>query len=93
MLGKTFLLWITTLNTLRAESLSISIDMTLSTDVSSEVPPHSDEIKVSFPGEHVLLLTLNRPRSLNAVTPTLNNDLTSVLRWFDDEPSLWYIHI
>ena len=67
--------------------------MTLSTDVSSEVPPHSDEIKVSFPGEHVLLLTLNRPRSLNAVTPTLNNDLTSVLRWFDDEPSLWYIHI
>lgn len=65
--------------------------MTLSVDLSSEVPFHSDELKVSFPQEHVLLLTLNRPEALNAVSRQLHDDLTSVLRWFDNEPSLWYV--
>ena len=61
--------------------------------LAAQVPSHSDDLNVSFPQEHVLLLTLNRPRYLNAVSPQLNNDLTSVLRWFDDEPSLWYVPI
>ncbi|KAH0825966.1 ClpP/crotonase-like domain-containing protein [Lanmaoa asiatica] len=65
--------------------------MTSSIDLASQAPSHSDELKVSFPQEHVLLLTLNRPRYLNAVSPRLHNDLTSVLRWFDEEPSLWYV--
>ena len=53
-------------------------------------PAHSDEIKLSFPQDHVLLLTLNRPKSLNAVTPTMTSDIKNVLDWFDSEPSLWY---
>ncbi|KAG9309071.1 ClpP/crotonase-like domain-containing protein [Chiua virens] len=63
--------------------------MTSTTDIS--LPSHSDDLHVSFPQEHVLLLTLNRPRYLNAVSPQLNNDLAAVLRWFDDEPSLWVV--
>lgn len=59
------------------------------------VPPTSEELKVSFPEghEHVLLLTLNRPKSLNAMTPTMQADLQRVLQWYDDEPSLWYVRL
>ncbi|KAF8131419.1 ClpP/crotonase-like domain-containing protein [Boletus edulis] len=62
-------------------------------NLSSQVPPHSDQLKVEFPLEHVLLLTLNRPDRLNAVSRQLNSDLTSVLRWFDEEPRLWIVVI
>ena len=54
-------------------------------------PPHSSELKVAFPEKHVLLLTFNRPRSLNAMTPQLTNDLKTVLNWFEEEPGLWYV--
>lgn len=53
------------------------------------VPSHSDELKVEFPAEHVLLLIFNRPKSLNAMTPTLQSDIKNVLDWFDSEPALW----
>lgn len=53
-------------------------------------PAHSEEVKVSFPRDHVMLLTFNRPKSLNAVTPTMTTDIKNILDWFDNEPSLWY---
>ncbi len=58
--------------------------------MQSQVPSHSDEIKVSFPLEHVMLLTFNRPKSLNAMTPTMDSDIDTILKWFDNEPSLWF---
>ena len=54
-------------------------------------PHHSSELKVAFPAKHVLLLTLNRPRYLNATTPQMTNDLETVLNWFEEEPGLWYV--
>ncbi|KAF8971889.1 enoyl-CoA hydratase [Flammula alnicola] len=54
-------------------------------------PQHSDEVKVTFPSEHVLLLTLNRPKSLNAMTPQMSEDLKHLLDWFEDEPDLWVV--
>ncbi|KAJ7741450.1 enoyl-CoA hydratase/carnithine racemase [Mycena maculata] len=54
-------------------------------------PAVSDQVIINFPKEHVLLLTLNRPKSLNALTPQMENDLRSVLNWFEDEPSLWVV--
>jgi enoyl-CoA hydratase/carnithine racemase len=59
--------------------------------LSLHPPSHSDELKVSFPQDHVMLLTLARPRHLNAMTPQLTSDITAILRWFDDEPSLWVV--
>lgn len=66
---------------------------TMSSPFLTPVPPTSEELQVSFPEghEHVLLLTLNRPKSLNAMTPTMQADLQRVLQWYDDEPSLWYV--
>lgn len=56
------------------------------------VPPkHSDQIKVSFPVNHVLLLTFNRPESLNAMTPQMTADVKGLLDWFEDEPQLWVV--
>jgi len=56
-------------------------------------PSHSDEIKTAFPQEHVMLLTLNRPKALNAVSPAMQGDIERLLDWFDNEPSLWVVII
>lgn len=54
-------------------------------------PAVSGQLLVSFPKEHVLQLTLNRPKSLNASTPQMMDDVRKVLNWFEDEPSLWCV--
>ncbi|KIM35608.1 hypothetical protein M413DRAFT_449653 [Hebeloma cylindrosporum] len=54
-------------------------------------PQHSSEVKVAFPAEHVLLLTFNRPKQLNAMTPRMSEDLKVLLDWFEDEPDLWVV--
>lgn len=58
-----------------------------------QIPSHSDQIKVSFPIEHVLLLTFNRPQSLNAMTPTMTADIGRVLDWFENDASLWCAYL
>jgi len=62
----------------------------ISSAFATPVPAHSDELKVSFPAEHVLLLSFNRPKSLNTMTPQMERDLDALMSWFSDEPSLWY---
>ncbi|KAI0803158.1 enoyl-CoA hydratase/carnithine racemase [Irpex lacteus] len=54
-----------------------------------QVPSHTDQIKVSFPAEHVILLTFNRPKSLNAMTPEMDESIERILDWVEREPSLW----
>jgi hypothetical protein len=61
--------------------------------ITVNLPPHSDEVKVSFPTERVLLLTLNRPQTLNAMTPQMEKDIKAVLNWFESEPSLWCVFV
>jgi enoyl-CoA hydratase/carnithine racemase len=61
------------------------------TSTSLRPPAHSEELKVDFPTEHVLLLTFNRPKSLNAMTPRMTEDLQKVLDWFETEPQLWCV--
>lgn len=61
------------------------------TSTSLRPPAHSEELKVDFPTEHVLLLTFNRPKSLNAMTPRMTEDLQKVLDWFETEPQLWVV--
>ncbi|KAJ7064898.1 enoyl-CoA hydratase/carnithine racemase [Mycena amicta] len=54
-------------------------------------PKVSAEIIVEFPKPHVLLVTFNRPKSLNAFTPQMLEDLRQLLNWFEDEPELWVV--
>ena len=44
-------------------------------------PVLSEQVKASIPHDHVLLITLNRPKSLNAMTPTMQADLKKLLNW------------
>ncbi|PFH47580.1 hypothetical protein AMATHDRAFT_67495 [Amanita thiersii Skay4041] len=57
----------------------------------TQPPTTSDQLRLSFPAEHVLLLTLNRPKALNAMTPGMEQDLKQALDWFENEPHLWVV--
>lgn len=51
-------------------------------------PPSIPDVLTSFPSPHILLVTLNRPTSLNAI-PTANHALFDGLwRWYDSQPTL-----
>ncbi|CCA67917.1 related to enoyl-CoA hydratase [Serendipita indica DSM 11827] len=56
-------------------------------------PATGEHLITSCPSEHVLLLTLNRPKSLNAMTPELQEDIERVLDWAENEPEVWVVII
>jgi hypothetical protein len=57
----------------------------------SHPQPTSGFLLVDFPQENVLLLTLNRPKTRNAMHPDMEKDLELLLDWFENEPSLWSV--
>ena len=48
-------------------------------------------LRISVPAEYVLLVTFNRPKSLNAFTPQMLADMRALLNWFEDEPEMWWV--
>ncbi|TFA98767.1 Enoyl-CoA hydratase [Trichoderma ghanense] len=52
-------------------------------------PPEVDIAKLSFPAPRVLLVTISRPKALNAIAVSGSWELASLFEWFDEEPSLW----
>lgn len=61
-----------------------------STKASTYSTPHPivDDALISFPTPHILLITLNRPRSLNCLNTTANHQLHALYTWYDAEPTL-----
>lgn len=55
--------------------------------LASPPPPVPDTL-VSFPAPHVLLVTLNRPKALNAIPRPQHFALERLWAWYDEEPSL-----
>jgi enoyl-CoA hydratase/carnithine racemase len=51
----------------------------------------SDQIQVSHAAEHVLLILLNRPEALNAVSKEMEANLTRLLNWFQDNDDYWSV--
>lgn len=51
-------------------------------------PPAVPDTLVSFPSAHVLLVTLDRPRQLNAIPTTSHPLFDDLWRWYEAEPSL-----
>ncbi|KAI0541555.1 enoyl-hydratase [Xylaria digitata] len=58
-----------------------------STNLSSPPPPVPN-VLVSFPAPHILLVTLNRPKQLNAIPRPQHFALDKLWGWYDGEPSL-----
>ncbi|KAJ5805029.1 Crotonase core [Penicillium riverlandense] len=51
-------------------------------------PPTLQHALLSFPAPHVLLVTLNRPRSLNCINTQGHIELHAVWEWMDAEPAM-----
>ncbi|PGH30286.1 transcriptional adapter 2-alpha [[Emmonsia] crescens] len=60
--------------------------MTLST--FTKPPPPTQHCLLSFPTPEILLVTLNRPKSLNCVSSQGHAELHAVWEWMDAEPLL-----
>ncbi|KAH8885948.1 ClpP/crotonase [Thozetella sp. PMI_491] len=54
----------------------------------STPPPAVPNVLISFPAPHVLLITLNRPKQLNAIPVAQHIALDVLYHWYDAEPSL-----
>ena len=54
----------------------------------SSPPPAQTYAVPSFPAPGVLLLTFNRPKSLNCVSTASSWELDGLFTWFDNEPLL-----
>ncbi|KAI2628432.1 enoyl-hydratase [Xylaria nigripes] len=51
-------------------------------------PPPVPNVVISFPAQHILLVTLNRPKQLNAIPRPQHSALDKLWKWYDEEPSL-----
>ncbi|KIH89854.1 enoyl-CoA hydratase/carnithine racemase [Sporothrix brasiliensis 5110] len=51
-------------------------------------PPTVPDVLVAFPAQHVMLVTINRPRQLNSLPSTHHAPLDRLFTWFDNEPAL-----
>ena len=51
-------------------------------------PPLTQYCLVTFPAPHVLLVTLNRPKSLNCINIEGHWELDQIWRWYDATPGL-----
>ncbi|KAK2616325.1 hypothetical protein QQS21_000759 [Conoideocrella luteorostrata] len=54
----------------------------------SNLPPSIPNVKLSFPRFHVLLVILNRPKQLNAISTDMHRQLDRLWAWYDAEPAL-----
>lgn len=61
--------------------------MSLPTGLTSP-PPSVPNTLVTFPTPQILLVTLNRPRQLNAVPSTSHPLFDALWRWYDGQPTL-----
>ncbi|ERS97463.1 hypothetical protein HMPREF1624_05630 [Sporothrix schenckii ATCC 58251] len=51
-------------------------------------PPTVPDVLITFPAQHVMLVTINRPRQLNSLPSTHHAPLDRLFTWFDNEPAL-----
>ncbi|KAL8769745.1 MAG: hypothetical protein Q9209_004361 [Squamulea sp. 1 TL-2023] len=51
-------------------------------------PQPSSQTLLTFPTPQIILVTLNRPTSLNCISTTQHHELASLWEWLDTEPSL-----
>lgn len=60
----------------------------MSTPSLASPPPTQTYALLSFPSPNILLVTFNRPQSLNCVSVASSWELDALFTWFDNEPSL-----
>lgn len=56
--------------------------------ISIGSPPKVDDVIVTAPRSHILLVTINRPKQLNCIRNDMHFQLERLWAWYDAEPSL-----
>ena len=51
-------------------------------------PPATPTYILSYPSDHIILITINRPRAMNSLPYESHWEAAALLDWFDNEPSL-----
>lgn len=57
-------------------------------DQLASPPPETPFFGISYPAPHVMLVTINREKAMNALPTAAHWQGERLWRWFDDEPSL-----
>lgn len=52
----------------------------------------SDQLQAFHAAPHVLLILLNRPEAMNAMSREMEAGLTLLLNWFQDNDDYWYAY-
>jgi enoyl-CoA hydratase/carnithine racemase len=52
----------------------------------------SNQIQASHAAPHVLLILLNRPEAMNAMSREMEASLTLLLNWFQDNVEYWCVY-
>ncbi|KAF2842990.1 enoyl-CoA hydratase-like protein [Patellaria atrata CBS 101060] len=60
----------------------------MSSSAPTSPPPSSQTYLLTHPTPHTLLITLNRPSSMNALPHSAHWDLSALLTWYDASPTL-----
>src|SRR5687768_15601434 len=60
----------------------------MSYPTSTPPPATPTFLKLTFPAPRVLLVRMDRPKDLNAMSTAGQWEMDSVWKWFDDEPNL-----
>ena len=62
----------------------------MASELITQPPPSSPSsiFILSYPAQHVLLVTINREHSMNCISIQAHWDAEAIFTWFDSEPSL-----
>lgn len=58
---------------------------------SIPLPSVGEHLILTTPAPHILMMKMNRPRQLNAMSYDMEKDMEKTLNWFEEEPSLWVV--
>ncbi|KAK2627800.1 hypothetical protein QTJ16_002446 [Diplocarpon rosae] len=51
-------------------------------------PPAADSFILSYPAQHIVLITIDRPQQMNSLPYQAHWEADGIMNWFDAEPSL-----
>jgi enoyl-CoA hydratase/carnithine racemase len=51
--------------------------------------PRFQHFHISFPQEHIIQVTLNRPEKLNSINKATSREIAEIWECFDQDESLW----
>ncbi|UZJ52430.1 hypothetical protein CBS101457_001750 [Exobasidium rhododendri] len=58
---------------------------------TARFPSVGEHLILSTPAPHIIMMKMNRPKQLNAMSYEMERDMKKVLDWVEEEPSVWVV--